>query len=126
MRKLLLVMLVLTVLVAVSPLEAKGRSQTFNAPRERVWTVALAFIAQNYTLNNANQVEGTISFRGGTQEASLLIVGTSDIETLVTVNSKAAHAGLSWGMGIDSNKLQKKVLKGITDGLTPAPTPQAR
>jgi hypothetical protein len=112
--------LVLLGLVLVSSAMAKGRTETFKAPRDRVWTVALAFISQNYTVNTVSEADGVISFRGGTEEASILIVATSESETQVTVNSKAGHAGLSWGMGIDSKKVQSKVLGAITKGLAQA------
>lgn len=106
----------LAVLLAV-PVLAKGKTETLAAPFDDVWTAALAVVAEEFTLESVNRDEGVISFRSGTQDASVLLVRASDTSTALTVNSKAARAGLSIGLGIDSKKVQNKLLKGVRSKL---------
>jgi hypothetical protein len=102
----------LAFLLAVPSL-AKGKTETLAAPFDDVWKATLAVVAEEFTLGSVSHDDGVISFRSGTQDASVLIARASDDSTTLTVNAKAARAGLSIGLGVDAKKVQNKLLKGV-------------
>jgi hypothetical protein len=126
-----LVVAMVAVLIAADLALAKGKSETFDAPFEHVWKATLSVVAEEFTLESVSREDGVVSFRSGTQDASALVIEVSEGVTTVTVNAKAARAGLSIGLGIDGKKVKNKLLNGIKEKLRlrqlqvpPAPRPQ--
>jgi len=115
--KKLLAAVALSVVAASAHAAGKGTTTTIEKPFDEVWTGSLAVVAEEFTLNGAQKESGVISFRSGTQDGSILVVKVDDASTNVTVNAKAARAGLSIGMGVDAKKIKAKFVKKLREKL---------
>src|SRR3990172_1022568 len=96
---------------------AKGKTFVYESPRDAVFSAVLAIVAEEWTLESADKETGMVSFRSGTQDGSALVTSLAENKTQVTVNAKAARAGLSIGFGADAKKIQNKLITRLGDKL---------
>jgi hypothetical protein len=96
---------------------AKGKTFVYEAPRDAVFSAVMAIVAEEWTLESVDKDTGMVSFRAGTQDGSALVISLAENKTQVTVNAKAARAGLSIGFGADAKKIQNKLIARLSDKL---------
>jgi len=115
MRRVLCLTLVATAMATA--VYAKGKTFVYESPRDAVYAAVLAIVAEEWTLESADKETGMVSFRAGTQDGSVLVTSLAEAKTQVTVNAKAARAGLSIGLGVDAKKIQNKLIARLGDKL---------
>jgi len=99
----------------------KGSTETFVAPFEDVWTASLSTVAEEFTIENSNRADGTISFRSNTYDCSALLVKRGEKETAITVNAKSRRGG---GFGISVKGPAEKIKRRFFDGVRKKLAPQ--
>jgi len=104
-------------IASATPIYAKGKTFVYESPRDSVFTAVMAIVAEEWTLENADKETGMVSFRAGTQDGSALVIELAESKTQVTVNAKAARAGISIGLGVDARKIQSKLIARLSDKL---------